>query len=60
MEITITIGTESAADKLKEIRQPQVKQQMTVRNKLDSRTAETLDLLKKRLDRQSEPVGGSI
>jgi hypothetical protein len=56
MDITISINTDDVADKLKEIRKEPVK----VVHKNDNRTNEMLGLLKKRLDRQSEPVGGSV
>ena len=55
MNITITISTEDTASKLKQVRQGS-----PVRDRIDSRTTELLGLLKKRLDRQSEPVGGSV
>lgn len=63
MDITISIDTKAqASDKLRSIR-TEPKEPSTdskVRDNLDKKTLEMLGLLRKRLDRQAEPIGGSV
>lgn len=55
MNITVTIQTDDVAGKLKEVRQEPTNK---VRDLVSPRVVEMMNLLKKRLDRQSEPMGG--
>ena len=56
MDITISINTEDVSEKLKNVRS----NTSQVRDRVDKKTVETMELLKKRLSRQSEPIGGSV
>ena len=63
MDITITLKTDDVAQKLQEARkenpapEPRV---IKIKNSNSSKLNETMELLKKRLSRESNHIGGSV
>ena len=55
--ITITIDSDETSKKLKDLRQEPTSK---VKDNISPKVIETMNLLRKRLERQSEHIGGSV